>query len=170
MQGVTYTNNFIPNASELFNSLQQEVAWDDRMAARKTASFGKAYNYSQMQYPFQEFREDLLPLLDGIEQQFGFRPNNCLIDYYLDGRSKMGFHSDQTDILQHNTGVAIISLGEARTLRFRNIADKEVTKDYVLAPGSILYMTSEVQTEWQHAIPRSDTENGRMSLTFRELL
>lgn len=82
----------------------------------------------------------------------------------------MGFHSDQTDILFENTGVAIVSLGETRILRFRNIADNTVLKDFELPAASLIYMTQEIQDEWQHAIPKSDTENGRMSLTFRKII
>lgn len=81
----------------------------------------------------------------------------------------MGYHSDQTDILEAGTGIAIVSLGETRSLTFRNIADPENTNSYDLPPGSLIYMTQEIQTLWQHAIPKSDTSNGRMSLTFRRL-
>lgn len=98
-----------------------------------------------------------------------FAPNNCLINYYLDGKSSMGFHSDQTDILVENTGVGIVSIGETRILRFRNSKDKTIIKDFELTSGSFIYMTNEVQDEWQHSIPKSDTENGRMSLTFRKM-
>jgi len=70
------------------------------MVARKTASYGKAYNYSQIEYPFQPLLHALEQLTDGIEQTIGFLPNNCLINYYPDGKSKMGFHSDQVDILE----------------------------------------------------------------------
>ena len=82
----------------------------------------------------------------------------------------MGYHSDQTDILVPGTGIAIVSLGETRILRFRNIADSEQTVDYSLTAGSLIYMNQEIQQEWQHAIPKSDTEQGRMSLTFRCML
>lgn len=81
----------------------------------------------------------------------------------------MGFHSDQTEILYENTGVGIVSIGETRILRFRNIKDRTLIKDFELPSGSFIYMTNEVQAEWQHSIPRSDTENGRMSLTFRKI-
>lgn len=40
----------------------------------------------------------------------------------MDGTSSMGYHSDQTDNLEKNTGIAIISLGAERILRFRKIA------------------------------------------------
>jgi len=169
MNGINFIQNFINDPQELFNTLASTVEWDERMSARKTASFGKAYNYSQMSYPYQEFLPELKTINLLIGETLGFEPNNCLINYYLDGQSKMGFHSDRTDILFDGTGVAILSIGETRTLRFRKIENKEVINDYPLPSGSLIYMTNEVQNEWQHAIPKSDTENGRMSLTFRKM-
>ena len=169
MNGITFIENFIDNPTELFNDLRSTIEWDERMSARKTASYGKAYNYSQISYPFQKFTVELNKIIRSIHELLQFEPNNCLINYYLDGKSKMGFHSDQTDILHDNTGVGILSIGETRTLRFRNIADKGIIKDFELPSGSFIYMTNEIQDEWQHAIPKSDTENGRMSLTFRKI-
>ncbi|KAA2239012.1 alpha-ketoglutarate-dependent dioxygenase AlkB [Chitinophaga agrisoli] len=104
-----------------------------------------------------------------IHGALGFTPNNCLINFYMDGTSKMGYHSDQTDILAAGTGVVIISLGATRVLRFRNIADKEQVVDFPLPSGSLIYMTQELQGVWQHAIPAADTDEGRMSLTFRKM-
>lgn len=169
MQGITYIEHFIENPTALFEGLKENVDWDVRMRARKTASFGKAYNYSQISYPFQEFPDTLVSIINLIEKELNFKPNNCLINYYLDGKSKMGFHSDQTDILDEGTGVAIVSIGAVRTLRFRNIQNNTWIKDYDLPSGSFIYMTNEVQENWQHAIPKSNTENGRMSLTFRKI-
>jgi len=143
--------------------------WDESMATRKTVSFGKAYNYSQMVYPETSFLPELQALLPSLEKAIGFVPNNCLVNYYADGKSKMGYHSDQTDNLEKGTGVAIISLGTIRTLRFKNIADPKIMSDYDLRPGSLIYMTQQVQHEWQHAIPKADTNEGRISLTFREI-
>lgn len=169
MHGITHINDFYSSSDELLQFLRTNVKWDERMAARKTASFGNAYNYSQISYPFQPFPQELLNVIKEIEHTLGFTPNNCLINYYLDGKSRMGFHSDQTDILADGTGVAIVSLGATRTLRFRSIADEELTKDFDLESGSLIYMTQQVQHEWQHAIPKSDTASARMSLTFRKI-
>lgn len=154
----------------LFNQLVETVEWDERMAARKTASYGKAYNYSQIAYPDRVFPETLEQIRRQLIPELGFEPNNCLINYYLDGSSKMGFHADQTDILAAGTGVAIISLGEARILRFKNIADPDWLIDYSLESGSLLYMDQQVQREWLHAIPKSGSNEGRISLTYRRLL
>lgn len=170
MNGITYIENFIDNPNELFNLLTSTVKWDERMTARKTASFGKAYNYSQIDYPYQEFLPELDYIIKQLKPIIGFEPNNCLINYYLDGKSKMGYHSDQTDILETNTGIAIISVGETRILKFRNIENPDEFLTYELTAGSLVYMTQEIQTIWQHSIPKSDTENGRISLTFRKML
>ena len=169
MTGITFIEKFIENPTALFNWLILNIVWDDRMSARKTASYGNAYNYSQISYPYKELLPELEEIIEKLEPLIGFKPNNCLINYYLDGKSKMGFHSDQTDILNNDTGIAIISLGETRTLKFRNIENREQFLNYELTAGSLVYMTQDIQREWQHAIPQSDTENGRISLTFRQL-
>lgn len=169
MKDILYLENFIEDPEGLFDFLINNVVWDESMFTRKTASFGKAYNYSQMSYPFQEFPAEIAAIVEKLVPVIGFRANNCLINYYLDGKSKMGYHSDQTDILEDNTGIAIVSVGEVRSLKFRNIADPERFETYDLHPGSLIYMTQEIQETWQHAIPKSNTKNGRMSLTFREL-
>ncbi|SHN30271.1 alpha-ketoglutarate-dependent dioxygenase AlkB [Chitinophaga sp. CF418] len=169
MNGITFIPDFIPDPEGLFSSLRDNVLWDERMHARKTASFGVAYNYSQMSYPFQAFSPELEAIVVRISTTLGFTPNNCLINYYLDGKSKMGFHADQTDILEQGTGIAIVSIGETRTLRFKNIKEPSELTDFPLPAGSLIYMTQQVQDEWLHAIPASDTDNGRMSLTFRAI-
>lgn len=168
IEGITFIEKFIENPETLFTHLQG-IAWDERMQARKTASFGIAYNYSQISYPETPLPNELQDVIQKMSAIVGFEPNNCLINYYLDGKSKMGFHSDQTDILFENTGIGIVSLGAERILRFRNIANPEIIIDFVLPSGSLIYMTQKVQSKWVHAIPKSDTDQGRMSLTFRKI-
>ena len=167
ISGVHYIPLFIGNADELLNHLLQEVIWDTRMQARLTASFGKAYDYSQMNYPEQTMLAALTHLLPEIENAVGFLPNNCLINHYANGQSRMGYHSDQTDVLCQDTGIAIVSLGSERNLIFRNINNPEQKITYSLAHGSLLYMNQTVQQLWQHAIPTSKTTDIRLSLTFR---
>lgn len=169
MNGITFIPDFIDHAAELYQFLHDHADWDSSMAARKTVSYGKAYNYSQMSYPERPFIPEISWLPESITQALGFTPNNCLVNYYLDGKSTMGYHSDQTDILCDDSGIAILSIGETRTLRFRNINDKTLMEDYDLPAGSLIYMTQELQAEWQHSIPATDTLNGRMSLTFRQI-
>lgn len=170
ISGIKLIEKFIDHPERLFEELIRDIKWDERMTARKTASFGVAYNYSQMAYPFQPFPQKIVSIIQQLEPKIGFELNNCLINYYETGKAKMGYHSDQIDHLAANTGIAIVSLGETRTLRFRNIHDPLIVENYELQSGSLIYMTQEVQTEWQHAIPKSGTENGRISMTFRNIV
>lgn len=169
MDGITRIENFIKEPQALFEELWDHIVWDEHMKPRKTASFGVAYNYSQIHYPFQAFPRAISELLGPISEVLKLTPNNCLINYYPNGHSTMGFHSDQIDILEDQTGVAILSLGSTRILRFRKIACREQRVDYTLHAGSLLYMSQQVQSIWQHAIPTSDTGEARMSLTFRSI-
>lgn len=169
MEGITFIEDVIDNPSGLYELLDKFVDWDTRMKARKTASYGVAYNYSQMSYAEREFLPELKLLIDLIEKNIGFKPNNCLINFYADGKSTMGWHSDQIDILNDETGVAILSLGDTRSLRFREISNKENKINYLLPAGSLIYMTQQVQKLWQHSVPKAPDCEGRMSLTFRSM-
>ena len=169
MEGIIHIEDFLSNSAQIFNQLKAQVVWDQRMTARKTASYGVAYNYSQMSYPYQTMPLNLQQICTDLQQVIGFEPNNCLINYYIEGKSQMGFHSDQTDILELNTGIAIVSLRQTRILRFRNISNREQTKDFDLTTGSLFYMCQELQANWEHAIPKSKADGERMSLTFRKI-
>lgn len=168
IDGTLYIDNFIDNHDFLFDTIRDNSDWDRRMASRLTTSFGVSYDYSGISYPNISIPDYLTDIVNRINDTIGFTPNNCLINYYLDGRSKMGYHSDRTDILSPGTGVVIISLGSTRALRFRNILDRSVV-DFNLISGSLFYMTADVQDLWMHSIPKSDVDDGRMSLTFRSL-
>ena len=162
--------DFAPDANALFADLSADTAWDESMRARKSASFGVPYNYAQMNYPAQDFPPMLADLLPALEAKIGWLPNNCLVNYYADGDSTMGFHFDATDSLADETGVAIVSLGDERVLTFKNIADKSVRFEQPMPPGSLLLMSAQTQSEWLHGILKQSGAGARMSLTFRALI
>ena len=81
MEGITFINHFIKDPEALFKTLLVKVNWDERMHTRKTASYGVAYNYAQISYPYQDFIPELFPIIDLLEKTLRFRPNNCLINY-----------------------------------------------------------------------------------------
>jgi alkylated DNA repair dioxygenase AlkB len=166
---VTFIPDFVPDHQPLFDRLLAEVSWDERLGARKTASFGVPYDYSGMTYPQVEMPALLDALCVQIEKEplLGFRPNNCLLNYYPDGKSTMGFHSDSSEELAEGTGVAIVSLGGEREMLFRHKEDRSLKVPYPLAPGSLLYMSNELQASWMHAIPKAASAGPRISLTFR---
>ena len=166
---IIYEQSFVSDADHLFTALASQVAWDDRMRARKTASFGVPYNYSGMVYEAAPMHDLLVPLVDRIESLFGLGANNCLLNYYVTGESTMGFHSDANVDFAPGSGVAIVSLGSRRTIVFRAKRDKADERRMALDNGSLLYMAPEVQDDWRHAIPVNASAGPRISLTFRRL-
>jgi alkylated DNA repair dioxygenase AlkB len=114
---------------------------------RHYTSFGAPYNYSNMTYPEVPMPGDLQEVCEAINQHSNFIPNNCLINNYVEGTSSMGFHSDSVAELVPGTGVAIVSLGETRTLTFRRTQQRDIRWGCPLPHGSLLYMPLEVQLE-----------------------
>lgn len=161
---------FIEHSAALFDELRHGVAWDERMRARKTASFGVPYDYFGISYPQTTMLPCLAATCDAIERDLGFVPNNCLLNFYPDGDASMGFHSDSSEELAEGTGVAIVSLGAARTIIYRSKRDKSLEYSYVLESGTLLFMSNRIQDEWLHAIPREAGVGERISLTFRQII
>lgn len=161
---------FLSDQMALFNALSQSVRWEGSMAARRTASFGVPYNYAQMTYPAVPMHTALVPVVEQLHKTLGVRFNNCLLNFYETGRSKMGFHADDTTELQPGTGVAIVSLGHPRKITYRSKADKTLQHSFTLPPGSMLYMSSALQDDWVHAIKKQKDVGPRISLTWRAFI
>jgi alkylated DNA repair dioxygenase AlkB len=166
--------NFLDNtsANNLLNFCDNSITWDTSMRSRKTASFGKSYDYNQMSYGDTKIPSYFDNIISNIAKCLGWTPNNLLLNHYVDGTSKMGFHSDRTDILAPNTGVAILSIGSTRDLTFRNIilVDKSDILTIPLPNGTLFYMSANLQNFYTHAILPTDNVGARISLTFRQIV
>jgi hypothetical protein len=160
----------LPGSQRLFELLAAEVAWDDRIRARRVASFGAPYNYSGTVWPEAPMPDVLVPVAAAVTAAIGFEPNNCLANYYPDGGSTMGYHADSVAELEPGTGISILSLGVARPISFRRESDRSEVHELVLGSGSLLHMTAAMQSAWRHAVLRSEgVVEGRISLTFRRI-
>lgn len=154
----------------LFEKIITTTLWNDDMRSRKTASYGVPYNYSGMKYEPEPIPDYFHPLIKFVHDMVGFTPNNCLLNYYENGSSRMGFHSDNIDILSEGTGIAIFSLGSPRVMRFKSKLNESISVDLVVNNGSFFYMTQEVQRNWLHSILTDDDNlSKRISVTFRNL-
>ena len=158
------------SASEVFSILKETVIWNKKMTSRYTESFGLSYRYSGMSYDEKKMPKIIQEIALIIAGVVGYLPNNCLVNYYLDGSSKMGFHSDDTSQLADGTGVAILSLEVARDMLFKHKYFDNMTESFHFTNGTLIYMDDSIQKEWLHSIPKSDTQSGRISLTFRKLI
>ncbi len=166
-----YLKNFVTNHEDLFDELKSCVNWREDILSRKTASFGIPYNYSTTTYLYSEIPQFLQAILDSVNKEVGYVSNNILINYYDQANSKMGFHSDQTQLLEENTGVVIVSLGNKRIMRIKSKLDKNKISDYELEPGSLFFMSKYCQELFLHSIiPSVGISFERISLTFRRLI
>ena len=165
---VVLDESFYPQHDALFAELLASVTWDERMRARKTASFGQPYDYSQMSYETTEMPPCLEGVIASLKARLKITFNNCLLNYYETGQNTMGFHADETDNLQPGTGVAIVSLGSERTITYRSM-DQTRRVNFQLLPGSLLYMDDDVQRHWTHAIGKQKDAGPRISLTWRAI-
>ena len=100
---------------------------------------------------------------------FGFYPNNCLVNYYPNGDSTMGWHSDNTKGMEFGTGVAIFTIGGGREILFRDVLTHTDKFSVPLADNSLLYIANYTQLVYNHSIPKASTYLPRISLSFRKL-
>ncbi|MFK7809363.1 MAG: alpha-ketoglutarate-dependent dioxygenase AlkB [Saprospiraceae bacterium] len=166
---IIFDPDFFDATEKLYNFLSSTITWNDNMYARKTASFGQPYDYSEQKHKFEPFHPFMDELSDRLEPVIGFKANNCFLNYYENGKSKMGWHGDTTHFLVADTGIAILSIGDSRIFQIRRKAVPTELLNYVLTPGSLIYMPASIQEEWQHSIPKVVSERGRISLTFRKM-
>lgn len=164
-----YAADFEPGWAELLVLALAEAPWDERIRRRRTASLGRSYDYSGMTYAEAPFPAWLAGLRDRVAARVGFAPDNCLMNDYPTGEHSMGFHFDNIEGLEPGTGVAIVSLGGPRTLRFRRQDARHEQVELALAPGSLTVLPAAVHRTWQHAIARERGAERRVSLTFRQL-
>ena len=98
---------------------------------------------------------------------------------YRDGHDFQGLHSDREMRWLDDTLIAIVVLGQRRPFVFRPRAPlAEVVEripagtgpdDIVLMPGEgdLLVMGGDCQRTWLHGVPAADTDQPRISLTWR---
>jgi alkylated DNA repair dioxygenase AlkB len=80
----------------------------------------------------------------------------------------MGYHSDDISIMETGTGIFIMSLGDSRTLRFKNIISGK-THDVLLEDNTVIHMFIQTQIDYMHSIIKKESDLPRLSITFRKL-
>lgn len=167
---VRIVNHLVTDHQPWFDFLNTTVHWKTGFKSRQYATFGISYNDKTGLKKNGAMPQWLEPLCQSVQQQFGFMPNNCLINSYPDGNHYISYHSDQQIEMQAQTGVAIISLGAVRQMSLRRIDNHSICFHYALPPGSGLFMQDALQSEWQHGVLKQAGCGHRISLSFRCLM
>ena len=166
---IRYVPYLIPDHVRYFNYLVDNTQWNSQFKSRQTVTFGESYHYRHKTRKSRPLPAFLDVFCRAVLKNFGYLPNNCLVNYYPDGDHYISFHSDQDMEMKDHTGVAIFSLGAVREMVLRKIGNTQLQYANALEPGSAFYMSDQLQSEWQHGIPRQRGRGPRISLSFRSL-
>lgn len=179
---VSYTPGFIHDG---FAALDTAIGWVRRRSAREEAYYAESdtpYTYGRnagaLTYrPVTAWPEILARVKAAVEQACAARFELLFCNRYADARQHLGWHADDSPMLDTARPIAVVSLGAAREIWFR--ASKEgaavpgaplPVERLLLESGSLLVMHPGCQQTHQHRIPKCDREcTPRLSLTFRGL-
>lgn len=167
-------------AAAMLVAVRQQTPWvqsDIRIAGRTipiprlNAWYGDAgadYSYSGVLLETQPWTETLKSLKFQVEACTGREFNSALVNLYRDNRDSVDWHADDEPELGRQPVVASLSLGESRTFELRRKDNHREKLKLLLPHGSLLLMTGDTQTHWQHRVAKEKTLCGeRVNITFR---
>ena len=179
---ISYYEDYLTpeKSNNLFNHLKNIPLWNQRSFRmfgrlckqnRKTCSFSLDnlnYRYNGMDNIGDNIKDHpcLYSLLKELNAHFKMEFNYILANYYKDGSSNIGMHSDDERGL--DGPIISISLGADRFFDIQHKKDKSLRKRLTLKNGSMLVMDGETQKNYKHGIPvQKKILLPRINLTFR---
>ena len=94
--------------------------------------------------------------------------NSVGLNLYRDGRDSVAPHNDHTDEIAAGFPILLVSLGATRTMTIRSKQRPRRVLDVDLEGGSVLIMSYETQTYYDHGIPKVRAAvEPRISLALR---
>jgi alkylated DNA repair dioxygenase AlkB len=130
---------------------------------------GKNYSYSGTHLEPLQWTGLLSEIKQKAEALSGVAFNSVLGNLYRTGSDGISWHSDNEPELGLNPTIASVTFGAARRFDMRHRETKEIIH-IDLTPGSILVMSGESQSKWQHQIAKTKKLVApRVNLTFRTI-
>lgn len=128
------------------------------------------YHYTGRTLPVVPWNEQTGQLRHQVESFTGHSFNAVLCNFYRNGEDYMGWHSDDEISLGNQPVIASLSLGVEREFLLRRKDDHQRKYAITLQHGSLLIMQGDLQTYWQHSLPkRKRVTEARINLTFRHI-
>ncbi len=160
-------------------NFQQEVVimMGKRHTPRRLTSYqgeeGMTYRYSGKTRPANPWTPYVLAIKTEVEKITGQKYNFGLINYYPDGQSKLGWHSDDERDLIPGSIIASASFGAKRDFQVRTKPAERGGKpgpiiNIPLESGDLLTMEGDFQKELKHSVPsRARVKDYRINITLR---
>jgi len=171
-----YVPNFYKGPVDL-----SQVSWDSRTETRDECFMamepGLRYTYGEgrgertyVSVPFAPWVLNVIGHL--LVSGLGDRYNVCFLNRYVDERRHLGWHSDDSPEMDPDHPIAVVSLGQAREIWWRELgAGVGATRRQLLENGSAFVMPGGFQRTHEHRIPKGGHKmSERVSLTFRRFV
>lgn len=163
-------------SDEMFDLYWNKMPWVERGAPRKecfVATLSTDYTYGKGEFartyssdPIPEF---MLDLWKKAEEFSGCKFELCFLNGYSGPRDSLNWHADNSDSVDDNRPILVISIGAVREIWFRD-NERTFVEKMKLANGSGLLMGAGMQDTHEHRIPKHGAICGpRISFTFRGL-
>ncbi len=159
-------------ASTPFRAESVQLFGKTHVLARQVAWYGSgAYAYAGQYHQALAMPPVIAQLAQRLNQegQAWLRQplNSVLLNFYPDGQSSMGWHSDAEKSLGEAPVIASLSLGAVRRFQFRHRENHALKYSVSLPSGSVLWMLPPLQRDFQHQLPKMAKVGARLNLTFR---
>jgi len=103
-----------------------------------------------------------------LKSDFGISFDGILVNYYPDGNSSMGYHSDPLNEKWSNDFI-ILSIGATRNFVFRDKENKESKYPFEIKDGDLIYMYDNCQEKYEHCVKKCKSDiTPRYSLVFKK--
>lgn len=163
---------WIAGADALFERLAEVVPWraESRQMYERVVDVPRLLAFYGEDDPLPDpVLDEAKSALDAhYEPELGEPFRTAGLCLYRDGRDSVAWHGDRTGRGRtHDTMVAIISVGEPRSLLLRPRGGGPTLR-HDLGHGDLIVMGGSCQRTWEHAIPKSGKAIGpRISIQFR---
>lgn len=144
---------------------------------RKYLSFGVTPEFdstTKKSYMFNNVEKDLpypLEMLLDYAKSIDTRFNNIYVNWYKDGNDYIEPHSDCTAKMVNDSQILIINLNEGDYNRTFKLQHKNISIDdyqeLKLSNNMCILMDSKEQENYRHWVDPENTQEGRISVTFR---
>lgn len=138
-------------------------------------NFGYNYNFSGVlnkSIEIPELLENYLDYCIELEKKEENVVDNfewgILVNWYENGNSYIGYHSDDEKDLIKNSNIYCFSIGDERDFCLKSKKESNNVKKIKLRNNSLIIMCGTCQKSHKHSIPKRSKGNRRISITVRK--
>lgn len=161
-----------------FNMVDEAITWEQRDAPRSEAYYAEQnvpYTYGsgrgiRTYLPMTDWPKLLRWIQFRVEWSLHEQFELLFCNRYADEHQHLGWHADDSESIDHNRPIPIVSFGETREIFIRENGRLGEYDKIELEHGDMLVMHAGMQQTHQHRIPKgSRIMTPRISFTFRGL-